>query len=70
VPGDDSIGALDLAAYAQVRDQLGIRLASDFAGLDKGRRNTSGFPDAVDLMGSATALASGSRRDDWLQSVR
>ena len=56
VPGDDSIGALDLAAYAQVRDQLGIRSASDFAGLDR-RVNESGFLDAVDLMGSATALA-------------
>ena len=56
VSGDDSIGALDLAAYAQVRDQLGIRSASDFAGLDR-RVNESGFPNAADLKGSATALA-------------
>jgi hypothetical protein len=47
-----SIGSM--AEHAAARDALGIRSASDFAGLDR-RVNTSGFPDAADLMVSGAA---------------
>ena len=31
----DMVAGLDLAAYAQVRDQLGMRSAGEFVGLDR-----------------------------------